>query len=422
MQTVSITGIGSHLQGVGRLADGRVAFVPFAIPGEVVQVELERERDRFVQARLVRVLEPSPERVPSDCPAFGACGGCQARHMTYEATLQWKRRRVADALERIAGLDPGLVAPTLGMEDPLRCRNKVEFCVQGGRVGMLRGGSHEIVPVEDCLLQTLPSARAIAALAEADLRSLRQIVTRVNRRGEVMLTLCGAGAEPPVARARDVDSLYYCRLAPRPAHALDGVCRRLAGKERLEETLLGLRFLLHPQSFFQVNAAQAERLYQIALKAVEGAGTVLDVYCGAGTITLLLARAHERAVGVELCAPAVADARENARANGLADRVQFVHADAAHAVPQLTAAGTRFDAAILDPPRRGADALRARGRGRRRRANRGLHLLRPGDAGARPEDPGRARLRHAKRAAAGHVRLYGARGDGCIDVKSQRKK
>ena len=177
-----------------------------------------------------------------------------------------------------------------------------------------------------------------------------------------MATSCSRSAartrSRPSRAIPGVDSLYYCRLKPRPAHALDGECRLLAGAERLEERLFDLRFSLLAQSFFQVNAAQAERMYAIALDALElkaGDG-VLDAYCGAGTLTLLAAARGAMATGVEIVRPAVLDARANAKRNGLSEGARFLLGDAAQEIPRLVRAGERFSAAILDPPRRGADA------------------------------------------------------------------
>lgn len=358
METIRITGVGAQLQGVGRLRDGRAAFVPFSIPGEAVDVEIECDCGRYVVARLLRVREPSPARVEPDCPAYGLCGGCQARHMTYGETLRLKRQKVMDALARIGGLEAHPVRETLPAPEPLRCRNKAEYAVADGKIGFMRSGSREVVPLTDCLLQREESARVLRALAQMNLRGLRGAVTRVNRRGEVMLTLCGAAAQPPMRDFHGVQSLYYCRLKPRPTQALDGDCRLLAGEPRQEETLSGLRFSLLPQSFFQVNAAQAERMYALALDALrlcEGT-RMLDAYCGAGTITLLSAARGALSTGVEVVPPAVMDARDNARRNGLSDRTRFLLGDAAEIVPRLLAAGERFDAAVLDPPRHGADA------------------------------------------------------------------
>jgi len=358
METIGIKGIGSELQGVGRLRDGRAAFVPFSIPGEVVEVEVERDCGRYVEARAVRIVEPSPARVEPDCPTYGLCGGCQARHMAYPESLVLKRQRVEDALKRLGGFEAPDVRATIGIEDPLRARNKAEYAIADGKIGAFRLDSREIVPLSDCLLQRPESAAALKRLSGVNLEGLRFAVTRVNRAGELMLTLSGDGDRPPFSAFPGAKSLYYCKLKPRPQHALDGECRHVAGAERLEEVLLGFRFSLHPQSFFQVNVDQAERMYAIALDALElrGDETVLDAYAGAGTITLAAAQRAKAAVGVEISKPAVDDAKESARRNGLSDRARFALGDAAVEIPKLAKGGARFDAAILDPPRRGADA------------------------------------------------------------------
>ncbi len=357
MEIIEITGVGSQLQGVGRLRDGRAAFVPFVIPGERVSIEIARDGGRFVEARLQEVLSPAAERVAPDCPVYGLCGGCQARHMTYAASLAWKRRRVADALERLGGFERPNVLETVGIDNPLRARNKAEYAIVGGKIGAFRAGSRELVPLCDCLLQQESSVQALRALSAMDLRGLCFAVTRVNRMGEMMLVLSGTAPISPIRAFPGAHSLYYCRLNPRPAHALDGTCRWIAGAKRLEETFLGLRFSLLPQSFFQVNVAQAERMVSLALSALDlsGAHTVLDAYCGAGTITLAAAARARLAVGVEIVEPAILDARASAERNGLAEKSRFVLGDAAREIPRLISNGLRFEAAILDPPRKGAE-------------------------------------------------------------------
>lgn len=378
MERIAITGVGSELQGVGRLKDGRAAFVPGAIPGETVEIEITRDRGRFCEASLCAILEPSPDRVAPDCPHAGVCGGCQARHMRYERTLELKRRIVLDALTRIGGVDAPDVRETLGSPAIDRARNKAEYPVarQGGRmiVGAYARASCEIIPLTDCLLQAPGSVRALRWFAERlnDIRGadhLKYLVTRVNHAGELMLVL---SADAPIQveierlalSLRDdlpeMKSLWLCHLNCRPAHALDGRCFRVFGDEALSEALLGLDFSISPQSFFQVNRPQAERLYALALEA---AGVspgcdkrVLDAYCGTGTITLAAARWAGFATGVEIVPPAISDANTNARRNGLTDRARFICGDAAAELPRLLKRGERFDAAILDPPRKGADA------------------------------------------------------------------
>ena len=377
MERIEITGIASQLQGVGRLADGRAVFVPGAIPGERVEIRIEQDKGRFCEASLCAVLASSPDRIAPDCPCAGECGGCQARHIRYERTLEMKRQIVADALERIGGVEAPQVLETLGCDDPDRTRNKAEYPIgfAGGRpvIGAYAGGSRRIIPLGDCLLQAPQSVRALAWFAARletmpAAKHLKYLVTRVNRAGELMVVLCGdAPLQTEIERLSpaltdalpELKSLWYCRLNPRPAHALDGRCDRILGAETLSETLLGLKYEISPQSFFQVNPVQAERLYGKALEAAgirPGCGLkVLDAYCGAGTITLSAARWAESAVGIEIVPPAVEDAKKNAAANGLAGRARFICGDAAREIPRLLARGERFDCAILDPPRKGAD-------------------------------------------------------------------
>ena len=378
MERVNITGVGSELQGVGRLPDGRAVFVPHVLLGESVRVEITRDAQRFCEARLVEVLEPSAARRKPDCPVYGRCGGCQARHMTYEETLARKRQRVLDALTRIGGVNEPVVYETIGCVDPEHTRNKAEFPIGkdgNGRpiIGAFAEGSHRIVPLTKCLLQKEPANRALNWFAEhlPQLRGashMTHLVTRVNRRGEMMLILCAdapilvdaQAIVPALTKALpELKSIYFLHQNRRPAHALDGICTHLWGERTLDDTLLGLTFSLSPQSFFQVNPVQTEVLYRKALEAAglsEGCNLrILDVYCGAGTITLAAARLAKHATGVEIVPPAIADAKKNALQNGLEKRTRFICADAAKEIPKLIAAGERFDAAILDPPRKGAD-------------------------------------------------------------------
>lgn len=377
MEQIQIHGIGAQLQGVGRLSDGRAVFVPHALPGERVKIKITRDGGRFCEASLVDIPEPSPDRISPACPHAGTCGGCQARHMRYGRALELKRQVVYDQLRRIGRVPDPEVRETVGCADPERARNKAEYPIarRDGRmvIGAFAGGSHDVIPLTDCLLQKEESVRALRWFAERldgipRAEQLRFLVTRVNRRGELMLILSGvapiarevAAIYPELAAALpELKSLFYCRLNPRYAHALDGSYTLLGGSAALEETLLGLRFELSPQSFFQVNPPQAERLYELALEAAgvrPGCGLrVLDAYCGAGTITLAAARHAAHATGVEIVPPAIEDAKRSARANGLSDRTRFLCADTARAIPRLLAQGDRFDAVILDPPRKGAD-------------------------------------------------------------------
>ncbi len=362
MPILTVTGSGSELQGVARLEDGRAVFVPGALPGEEVEIELGAMKDRFALGRLKRVLEPSPERAQPDCPNYGRCGGCRARHMTYREELRLKREKVFSALVHLGGLNAPEVADTL--PSPLRCayRNKTEFACAGGRVGVMEEGGGEVVDVESCLLQSEAMNRLLG-LVKPRLGGVpaRYLVLRESSSGEMMLTFSLTRACDVTPLARELmraepalKSVYSCLLEARPAHALDGVCRLAEGAKTLCETLCGLRFQISPRSFFQVNRQQAERMYALALDMADlGPGARLaDVYCGAGTISLAAASRGASVTGIEIVEDAVRDARANARANGLIDRADFICGDAAREYPQLSRRQP-FDAVVADPPRKG---------------------------------------------------------------------
>lgn len=373
MFEIEITSVGSELQGVGRLPDGRAVFVPGAIPGETVQIEIAADKGRFCDAFLVRICRLSPDRVAPACPHAGVCGGCQARHMRYGRTLSLKRQVVRDALERIGGLDRPDVLETLGCADPERTRNKAEYPIDlvDGRpvIGAYVRGGRELVPLADCLLQAPESVRALNAVAQwlpsfPMAHHLKALVTRVNHEGKLMAVLSGdaplnaelARRSPPLP---SLHSLWYCQLNRRPTHALDGKCSRISGASTLCDRLFDLDFELSPQSFFQVNRRQTEALYQTVLDAAgirSGCGLrLLDAYCGAGTIALCAARSVRSVTGIEIVAPAIENARRNARRNDI-DNARFICADAAREIPRLFGRGERFDVAVLDPPRKGADS------------------------------------------------------------------
>ena len=376
MKKITITGAGSEMQGVGRISDGRAAFVPGALPGEEVTIEITRDAGRFCEARLVEILQASPDRRSPDCACYGVCGGCSAQHMTYARSLELKQARVRDAISRIGGVNDPAILPIIACEKPARTRNKAEYAIdaRGGHVqiGSFANKSRRIIDLDDCLLQKEASIRMLRWTKQnlgkmACASRIRFLVTRVNRKGEMTAVFCG---DAPVQAEfsgiagkifRDVPeliSLYFCRLRNRPSHVLDGECTHISGARTMQDELLGLKFELSPQSFFQINPEQTEKLYTKALEAAgldDGNMRVLDAYCGAGTITLAAARKAACALGVEIVAPAIENAKRNALANGLQKKTRFICADAAREIPRLMASGERFDVAILDPPRKGAD-------------------------------------------------------------------
>ena len=358
MMHVTIQRVDSELRGVGRLESGKTVFVPFALPGEVVAVSPVEEKDRYMIARADEVLTPSALRMTADCPHYGTCGGCSGRHMQYEATLKFKQQIVYDALNRLGGVENPVVEETIGAENPLRNRNKVEFRIlPGGKIGYHSNELGSAFPLTDCLLASekmLDAARAAAKLCPR----AQHVVIRTNRAGEMQLTVSGEGRFPvdaeALAKASGATSIHVCRLKNRPAHALDGMVETLLGAPKLRETIFGNQFFLSPQAFSQTDTVQADKLYGEALRYLDLAGgeKVLDAYSGAGTISLALAKKAGHVTGVEINPASVRNAKEAAELNELADKVDFVCADAVQFARENRA---RFDVAMVDPPRKGLD-------------------------------------------------------------------
>ncbi len=372
---LTVEGYASDGAGVARL-DGMVVFVKGGIRGERCAVRIDKVGRSAVWGHAEQILEPSPARTGPGCPYYGICGGCQLRHMTYAEELEAKRVRVEEALRRIGGADLS-VSRILGAERPDRYRNKVQFPVSPGpRAGFYRPRSHQVVEVEDCLLQQEAAARLrkaarawmvqyqIPAYDERTGRGLvRHFYIRTSRAGQSQFCLLVNGTSVP----REGELVEALRAAgPGLAGVVLGVnekrnnvilgesYRTLWGADFLMDTLCGLSFRLSVPSFFQVNPDQAEVLYGQALEyaALTGRETVLDLYCGVGTISLAMARAAGRVYGAEVIPQAVEDAAENAARNGI-QNASFLCGDAGEAAAALAAQGVRPEVICLDPPRKG---------------------------------------------------------------------
>lgn len=379
--TLDITDLNHRGEGVGRW-QGMTVFVRGAFPGDRVRAVVLETRKSYARARLQDVLIPSPHRVPAPCPVAGVCGGCQLQGLAYPAQLAWKQRYVREVLRRIGGLDVE-VAPAAGMDHPWGYRNKAQFPLgtRGGKLvaGCFEPGTHDIVEIDRCALQHEANNRALAAARSlleelripvydelADRGFARHLVTRVGARTEEIMGVVvtrywrprGAvwpGAFPGrwMGAVPGLVSVYQ-NLNPRRTNVIMGEeDRLLLGKPVIEDRLLGLTFRISPHSFYQVNPHQAEVMYTL-VRNWAGLGEselALDVYCGVGTIALVLAAQGAQVVGIEEVAAAVQDARENARANGL-DHVQFVCGKAEDVLPGLMEKRLP-QVVVLDPPRQG---------------------------------------------------------------------
>ena len=370
-----IEGYGSAGEGVARL-EGQAVFVKGALAGEICQVQLLKVGKSAAWGRVTQVLTPVPGRQSPDCPRYPRCGGCQLRHMTYAEELRFKRQKVQDALQRIGGWT-GRVEKIHGAEAPDRYRNKIQCPVADGpRVGFFRARSHEVIDAEDCLLQPLAATRLREAfklwmeryqVPAYDERVhgglIRHFYVRVNQRGQSLCAVIANGTDLPhqeelvqaLRRAEpDLAGVVLSVNQEKTNVILGKTHRCLWGRDYLEDTLCGLTFRLSVPSFYQVNREQAEVLYgrALAFAGLTGRETVLDLYCGIGTITLVMARQAGRAIGAEVIPAAVEDAKANAARNGVTN-AEFLCADAAQAAQTLADRGLRPDVICVDPPRKG---------------------------------------------------------------------
>ena len=373
---------GQDAQGVCR-QDGIAVFVPGLLPGERARVRIVKPEKRYAFGRIEELLEKSPDRAEPFCPIYKRCGGCVCQHMTYAASLAFKRRQVQDLLERVGGLSIE-VPPVLGMAHPFGYRNKGAYPVAqvGGApaCGFFAPRSHDLVslPQNGCAIQGEDSAKAtqavltwmrqnnVPAYDELTGRGLvRHIMTRSTTHGELMVVLVVTRADIPKAgqliellktAVSGLCSICLSINSRRTNVILGTDIRVLWGKGTMEDTLCGLRFSVSPLSFFQVNPAQTEKLYGLALEyaGLTGNETVVDAYCGAGTISLLLAQKAKEVIGIEIVPEAIQNANENAARNHIENAVFHVGATE-ELLPKLVSDGLRPDVIVLDPPRKGCD-------------------------------------------------------------------
>ncbi|MEO1402973.1 MAG: 23S rRNA (uracil(1939)-C(5))-methyltransferase RlmD [Cyanobacteria bacterium J06635_1] len=382
-QTVELTinDLSNRGDGVGRW-DDRVVFVADTVPGDRVRSRLTHIKPTHGFGKLLEVLEPSPQRVRPACIVADKCGGCQWQQVAYAAQLAAKHQQIIEALQRIGGLTDILVEPVLAAE-PLAYRNKATYPLARSSNGTVKAGyyrkrSHQLInlnqcPVQDTRLDPLLVSvkqdiqnRGWSLYDETKHRGkLRHLSLRIGHHtGQILLTL--VSTEP----LKDLDTQAQQWLENYPD--IVGVCLNLnaaktnaifgpktdcvAGQLHLEETFVGLRFQIRPTTFFQINTVQAERLVQAMLTELnlQGTETLVDVYCGVGTLTLPLAQRAARCIGIESQPEAVIQAQQNATLNNL-QNTNFYVGKAEIRLAELLESGIRPDIVVLDPPRKGCD-------------------------------------------------------------------
>lgn len=378
-------------KGLDEYGKGKIVFnnrpfaVPYMLPGEKGEIELVFHA-KETGAKLVSLDETSKDRVPAPCPVYESCGGCQVMHMKYQAQLAWKQQKIEDLFPEEAA--SGIIAPIIAMEEPWNYRHKIyaSFAITklGKEIaaGIYEENSHRVVKTDRCLIQHAVANEIISCITELMRKKhmqpynedrgtgvLRHVYIRVGEKtGQVMVVLV-TGCKEFKEKKIFVDEL--CNKFPQITTILHNVNSAktsmvlgkkdtvLFGTGTIEDRLCGLTFEISAQSFYQVNPVQTEKLYEtaIAFAGLTGKETVLDAYCGIGTISMVAAKKAKEVLGVELNDAACQDARKNAKKNNCSN-VRFIQADAGKYMVQLAkdTKAVKPEVVFMDPPRGGSDA------------------------------------------------------------------
>lgn len=365
--SLSIRGLGGSGEGVGD-DNGYVVFVDGALPGEVITARLTECHKKHARAELLSISHPSPDRISPICPLFSRCGGCQLMHLDYPKQLEIKRQRVVDALQRIGKIEVP-VAPCIPSPSPLFYRNKIQLPVQIHphrlAIGLYARSSHDLVEIDTCPIHCELGNdiyRSIRRILEQKRPKLRHLLIKSALRTNEALVIL-VSSEPPSPQiydlAREIRATHPAikgvihNLHSGPENVILGHSyRTLAGVDTIQELLGGLSFQFSAASFFQVNPGQAERLYEKAIEFANLTGneTVLDAYCGVGTLSLFFAKKTKKVFGVECVPQAIENAKRNAELNGI-QNVAFTCALSEEYIQKVPP----IDLILLNPPRKGCN-------------------------------------------------------------------
>ena len=373
--TVTVSALSSSGSGIAKVS-GYTLFIPQTLPEDLAEVLVLKTKSSYGYAKLIKLISPSPHRTAVPCPHFEKCGGCQLMMADYEYQKEAKRSFVENALSRIGGIDTKV--DTVGADTPFRYRNKMIFPFdKKGNWGFYRERSHDVIPLSDCLLGDELNKDIMNAVADYmkkydispyDEENHTGIIRRVFIRnsGKEFIVIISANADflphsdkftAALRAVSDKISGIILNINKKRTNLVLGDKNAaLWGKSTLSASLLGLKYEVSPESFLQVNPAQTERLYSLALDYadIKDSDTVLDIYCGIGTITLSAAKKSMRAIGVEIVEKAIENAQENAERNAI-QNAEFYCGKAENIVPELLEKGISPDIVILDPARKGSD-------------------------------------------------------------------
>ncbi|RJX25118.1 MAG: 23S rRNA (uracil(1939)-C(5))-methyltransferase RlmD [Dethiobacter sp.] len=374
---VTFTGLNHRGEGVARTAEGKIVFVPYALPGEEALIQVKEEKKTWSRGELGEILYPSPYRLEPPCPVFHSCGGCSLQHFDYEQQLLWKQQKVKEGLRRLGGLAEISVLPTMASPRIYGYRNKITLHWEQRRGEALLGyyptKTHRLVTFQRCLLVSDYLNETMNVLKELlvndnlpDMAAGNQVVLRQSFYSNEVMVVIGAPdflteMLQEIARKLQERLPYLAsvwqQIIPVPGKGRPGKTwlKLLAGKDKIKEKLWHKDFYLGPGTFLQVNSFQAEILYKKVLELLQDKAPIsclADLYCGAGTLTLLAADCAAKVIGVDSFAPAIEDARLNARINNI-ENASFFTGSSEILLPRLLAGQNPPQAVLLDPPRQG---------------------------------------------------------------------
>ena len=379
--TADIIDLGTDGEGIGKI-NGFTVFVAGAAPEEKVRVRINKVKKNFCFGELEEIVESSPYRVEPVCQCAGECGGCTLEHIKYEKQLEIKQKRVKDVLERIGGLKNVCVLKTDGMENPYFYRNKMQFPVAKingkAQFGFYSVKSHKIVPFEKCYIADERNDAIAKAVKEyidecnisvydrAVYKGLiRHVVTRIGHKSsEIMVMIVINGKTLPkkeilLEKLLKIDGMKTVVINENTEKTSLITGRKntaVYGNGYISDYIGNIKFDISAASFYQVNSVQTEKLYSYAVEAAQlsGSETVLDIYCGIGTISLFMAQKAKKVIGVEIVEEAIKDAKHNAQINGIKN-TEFIVGSAEDIIPKIYDKGIKADVVVIAPPRKGCD-------------------------------------------------------------------
>jgi 23S rRNA (uracil1939-C5)-methyltransferase len=381
---ILISDIGTKGEGIGKINDF-VFFVDGALPGDICLIKILKVNKSYGYGKIIEIRKPSPDRVLSPCPVSDKCGGCSLMHLNYEAQLKLKQKKVKDSLERIGGFKNIEVSPVVPMENLRGYRNKAQVPVRNVKgnleVGFFAKNSHNLIPVTDCYIQTETSSSILEKIKEYAVLNaipaydeenhsgiLRHVLIKTGfKTGEIMVVLAVNLKEGKPLKNQDslIDSLkivegmksIVLNYNSKKNNTILGISSKtLWGSDYISDYLGEMKFKISPLSFYQVNPVQTEKMYKKALEFadIKETDTVIDAYCGIGSISLFLAQKAKKVIGIEIVEDAVKDAEFNAQVNNIKN-AEFIAGKSEEVIYDLINKEIKADVLVVDPPRKGCD-------------------------------------------------------------------